>query len=240
MSLKQLLPFVLTILLCLAGAQETQPFRVGEVLRYDASINFLRAGSAVLEVSSQESLQDAQVFHIIFSLTSNRFLDRLYRVRDQVETWIDVDGLFTRKYRKKLREKNYSKDFLAQMSYEDSVVVSGKKSFPLTQELRDPYSLFYYLRTLPLQVGDLLSFTTFDNNRFTDFQVTVHRTESVRVPAGRFDCIVIEPFRKGRALLKNQGDMIIWFSDDEKRLPVKVVSKAKFGSVILRLRSVGE
>lgn len=194
----------------------------------------------MLEVSSQESLQDAQVFHIIFSLTSNRFLDRLYRVRDQVETWIDVDGLFTRKYRKKLREKNYSKDFLAQMSYEDSVVVSGKKSFPLTQELRDPYSLFYYLRTLPLQVGDLLSFTTFDNNRFTDFQVTVHRTESVRVPAGRFDCIVIEPFRKGRALLKNQGDMIIWFSDDEKRLPVKVVSKAKFGSVILRLRSVGE
>lgn len=240
MSLKQLLPFVLTILLCLAGAQETHPFRVGEVLRYDASINFLRAGSAVLEVSSQESLQDAQVFHIIFSLTSNRFLDRLYRVRDQVETWIDVDGLFTRKYKKKLREKNYSKDFLAQMGYEDSVVVSGKKSFPLTQELRDPYSLFYYLRTLPLQVGDLLSFTTFDNNRFTDFQVTVHRTESVRVPAGRFDCIVIEPFRKGRALLKNQGDMIIWFSDDEKRLPVKVVSKAKFGSVILRLRSVGE
>ncbi|MDP6594180.1 MAG: DUF3108 domain-containing protein, partial [Candidatus Marinimicrobia bacterium] len=171
--LKQLLPFILT---GLVSAQEGLPFQVGEILNYDASINFLKAGAAALEVSSQESLQDAQVFHIIFSLTSNRFLDRLYRVRDEVDTWIDVDGLFTRKYRKKLREKNYSKDFMAQMDYEDSVVVSGEKSFPLTQELRDPYSLFYYLRTLPLQVGDLLSFTTFDNNRFTDFQVTVHRT----------------------------------------------------------------
>ena len=235
--LKQLLPFILT---GLVSAQEGLPFQVGEILNYDASINFLKAGAAALEVSSQESLQDAQVFHIIFSLTSNRFLDRLYRVRDEVDTWIDVDGLFTRKYRKKLREKNYSKDFMAQMDYEDSVVVSGEKSFPLTQELRDPYSLFYYLRTLPLQVGDLLSFTTFDNNRFTDFQVTVHRTESVRVPAGRFDCIVIEPFREGRALLKHQGDMTIWLSNDEKRLPVMVVSKAKFGSVTMRLRSVGK
>jgi hypothetical protein len=52
---------------------------------------------------------------------------------------------------------------------------------------------------------------------------------------GKFDCLVVEPFREGRMLFKNRGDMKVWLSDDSQRLPIKIVSKAKFGSLVMKL-----
>jgi len=46
---------------------------------------------------------------------------------------------------------------------------------------------------------------------------------------------VVEPFREGRMLFKNRGDMKVWLSDDSQRLPVKIISKAKFGSLVMKL-----
>jgi len=49
---------------------------------------------------------------------------------------------------------------------------------------------------------------------------------------------VVRPFREGKNLFKNQGDMQIWISDDERRLPVKIQIKMKFGSMTLLLKKV--
>ena len=63
----------------------------------------------------------------------------------------------------------------------------------------------------------------------------VHRKENISVIAGKFDCFVVEPFKEGRTLFKNKGDMKVWISDDEHRLPVMIVSKAAFGSLVMKL-----
>lgn len=219
------------------GAQGSLPFKVGETLHYESRFNLIPTGSAQLQVSGLESMNGDSVYHIEFRVWTNPVLDRVFKIRDRIETWIDAGGLFTRKFSKKVREGKYRKEFQATIDYQDSVVTSGTQSFKIDRELRDPYSLLYYLRTLPLKVGDLLAFTTFDNGEFIDFQVTVHRQEMVRVPAGVFRCLVIEPYREGTHLLKNEGDMTIWLTDDEKRLPVKIVSRARFGSIAFRLKT---
>lgn len=217
-------------------AQGPLPFEVGENLHYESRINLIPAGSAQLEVSDLELLNGDSVYHIVFSARTNSLLDRIFKIRDRIDTWIDGGELFTRRFSKKIREGNYRQEFQATIDYEDSVVTAGNDSFRIERELRDPYSLFYYLRTLPLKVGDLMDFTTFDNGEFINFQVTVHRRETVHVPAGAFHCLVIEPFKKGTSLLKNRADMTIWFTDDERRLPVKIQSRTSFGSMTFRLK----
>ncbi|MFQ6615372.1 MAG: DUF3108 domain-containing protein [Fidelibacterota bacterium] len=217
--------------------QALLPLKVGETLQYESRINLIPTGSAQLQVSGLESLDGDSVYHIVFTVWTNRVLDRVFKIRDRIETWIDVTDLSTRRFSKKIREGNYRHEFLATIDYEDSMVTAGEDSFRIYRELRDPYSLLYYLRAIPLKVGDLLAFTTFDNGEFIDFQVTVHRRETVRVPAGIFHSLVIEPFRDGTHLLKNKGDMTIWLTDDEKRIPVKIVSKTNFGSMVFRLRT---
>ena len=220
------------------GTGQTRlPFQVGEKLTYDSHFNLIKAGTAQLHVSAREVISEVPVYHIIFTVKTNSFLDRIYKIRDRVETWIDARDFFTRKYSKKVREGNYRQTFSADVNYQDSVVTTGEDSFKIYQELRDPYSLFYYLRTIPLQIGDQFSFVTFDNNQFVNIHFNVNRRETISVGAGTFDCLVIEPFLKGKPLFKHKGDMTIWFSDDDQRLPVKVVSKTKIGSMILKLTS---
>ncbi|MEE9167979.1 MAG: DUF3108 domain-containing protein [Candidatus Neomarinimicrobiota bacterium] len=218
--------------------QGTLPFQVGETLHYDSNLNFVRAGTAKLQVLALESVDDVPAYHILFTMSTNSILDHIFKIRDRVETWIDAEDLYTLRFNKQVREGRHRYRFSANMNYEDSVVTTGDESFKFDHELRDPYSLLYYLRTLPLKVGDEFSFVTFDNNQFMDIHLTVHRKERIDVRAGEFDCFVVEPFREGRPLLKNKADMTIWLSDDHLRLPVKVVSKAVFGSIILKLRKL--
>ncbi len=222
----------------LVNGQNDLPFHVGEKLTYDASFNFITAGQAKLFVSSLDTINNSDVYHIIFSVKTNNIADRIYKIRDRVDTWVDTEGLFTRKLKKKIREGRYRKKFQAMVNYQDSVIISNGDTIKVEKELRDPYSLLMYIRATPFKVDDLFSFTTFDENEFTDFQVIVHKKQKIKVPAGKFDCYVIEPFHPDRPLFKSKGDMTIWLSDDDRRLPVKIRSRAKFGSMVLKLREV--
>jgi hypothetical protein len=204
---------------------EKHPFTVGETLEFDLKVNIIKAGNAMLKVIGEEEIDGNQVYHVKYTVKSNRYVDRLFYVRDQVDSWLDKEGLFTRRFIKNIREGSY------RYKSEDEI-------FPIESEIRDPFSLFYYLRSIPLKVGQKLSFKTFDNGQFVDFHIIVHRKENVRVPAGRFKCLVIEPYRQGKTLFKQKGDMRIWLTDDERRLPVKIETKATFGSMKMLLKKI--
>ena len=236
MTFKRLILFC-AVLASLLQA-EKHPFTVGETLEFDLKVNIIKAGNAMLKVIGEEEIDGNQVYHVKYTVKSNRYVDRLFYVRDQVDSWLDKEGLFTRRFIKNIREGSYRYKLEAEMNYIDSTLTSEDEVFPIESEIRDPFSLFYYLRSIPLKVGQKLSFKTFDNGQFVDFHIIVHRKENVRVPAGRFKCLVIEPYRKGKTLFKQKGDMRIWLTDDERRLPVKIETKATFGSMKMLLKKI--
>jgi hypothetical protein len=217
---------------------DKHPFTVGETLKYDLKVNVIKAGHAKLQVIGEEGVDENQTYHIKYTVKSNRYVDRLFYVRDQVDSWLDKKGLFTHRLIKNIREGSYRYKLEAKMNYIDSTLTSEDDVFQIDSEIRDPFSLFYYLRSIPLKVGQKLSFKTFDNGQFVDFHIIVHRKENIRVPAGRFKCLVIEPYRKGKTLFKQKGDMRIWLTDDDRRLPVKIETKATFGSMTMLLKKI--
>ena len=93
------------------------------------------------------------------------------------------------------------------------------------------------MRTIPLNVGETLTLTTFDNKSFTDFLLRVDKIESIKVPAGDFNCIVVKPYRDGKTFLKNEGDMTMWFTNDKRRIPAQILVKLKYGTMTLKLNS---
>ncbi|MCK4903499.1 MAG: DUF3108 domain-containing protein, partial [Candidatus Marinimicrobia bacterium] len=135
-------------------------------------------------------------------------------------------------------EGNYHKNYYTLIDYNNSIVITNKDTININGAVRDPYSLLYYFRTIPLEVGQILDFTTFDNKKLTGFQVIVDDKQTLETPAGKFPCVIVKPFREGKTLLKNEGDMKIWFSDDELRLPVQIQIKLKYGSMLLQLRTI--
>ena len=61
--------------------------------------------------------------------------------------------------------------------------------------------------------------------------------ERITVPAGTFDCLVVQPVIQGEGLFQFEGDLTIWLSDDEHRLPVIMKTKVKVGAIDASLKS---
>ena len=213
------------------------PFRVGETLNYSVKFNFIPAGTAALKVVSADTVNNIPSFHIQYSARTGSLADRLFKIRDRVDSWIDARGLFIHRQIKSIRQGSYRKNSNTELFYRDSLAVVNNDSIPISGIVFDPYSLFYYLRTIPLIMGKTLNMNTFDNGLFTDFQLRVDKWETLSCPAGTFKCLVINPFKDGKTLLKNEGDMTIWFSDDARRIPVQILVKLKYGTMKLKLKS---
>ncbi|MBU36708.1 MAG: hypothetical protein CMG29_05810 [Candidatus Marinimicrobia bacterium] len=227
----------LFILLSILFGQDL-PFQIGEKLIYNAKFNIIPSGTASLEVVGHDTINGIRTFHARFKASTNPTLDRLYKLRDRVDIWMDETDLFTHQLKKNIREGNYHKKTLTTIHYESSLAIINADTVTISGPVRDPYSLFFYLRSIPLEVGQLMEFTSFENKKFTPFQLAVTGKETINTQAGHFNCIVVKPFRRGEALLKNEGDMQIWFSDDKKRLPIQIQIKLKFGSMHMKLKEI--
>ena len=214
------------------------PFKVGEHLTYTLQFNVIKMGRGYLSVEANDTISSIPSYHVKFQAKTSKFADNIYRVRDYIDIWLNASDLTTIKLVKQLNEGNYHKKYDTSIDYNKSIAIVNTDTLKITGAVRDPYSLLYYFRIIPLEIGQILDFTTLDNKKLTEFQVIIDGKETVKTPAGTFNCIIIKPFREGKTLLKNDGDMKIWFSDDELRLPVQIQIKLKFGSMLLQLKTI--
>ena len=218
--------------------QSAWPFQIGERLTYDVSFTGITAGQASLEVVNDTVVNNNHQLHIRFNARTTFPVSSIYTINDQVDTWLDSKYLYTKKLTKNIREGNYKNDSYTIIDYDQSIAITNGDTVIIDQFLRDPYSLFYFLRTIPLIIDETIDFTAFDGKKITPFQVITKTKETINTMAGTFPCLVVKPFREGTTLLKNKGDMMIWFSDDKIRLPIQIRIKLKYGSMLLKLKDI--
>ena len=227
----------LSIFTILIG-QSAWPFQIGEKLTYNVSFTGITAGQASLEVVNDTVLNNNHQLHIRFNARTTFPVSSIYTINDQVDTWLDSKYLYTKKLTKNINEGNYKNDSYTIIDYDQSIAITNGDTVIIDQFLRDPYSLFYFLRTIPLIIDETIDFTAFDGKKITPFQVITKTKETINTMAGTFSCLVVKPFRKGATLLKNKGDMMIWFSDDKIRLPIQIRIKLKYGSMLLKIKDI--
>ena len=214
------------------------PFKIGESLQYHAEFNRVRVGEAELKVSGIEEINTIKSYHIIYVAKTKGLADRLFKIRDQIDIWIDKEGFFTHRLIKNINQGNYKNKVDVRFDYNKSIAKTSTKEISIDFKARDSFSLFYYLRTILLKENDIMSFSSFEGRRIVDYKLQIKGNEIIRTELGNITCTVIRPYQEGGNLFKNQGDMQIWISNDEKRLPVKIQIKMKFGSMTLLLKKV--
>ena len=65
--------------------------------------------------------------------------------------------------------------------------------------------------------------------------VKIHKRERIKVDAGTFNTIVIEPLVVEGGLFKSDGSILMWMTDDENKIPVKVTTKIVIGDIYAEL-----
>ncbi len=211
-------------------------FAVGEVLTYGVSFGIISAGEARMAIPEQVPCGDRECYHIISEVKTSDFFSKIFRVQDRVESFMDVQGLFPWRYEKHIREGKYKADRSAVFDHQRGLAFSGKDTIKITPYTQDVLSIIYFLRTQNLQVDHTISIDNYEDKKLFPLTVQVKGREKIGVPAGKFDCLLVEPGLRAGSFIEQKGKMWIWFSNDQRKLPVKIKSKVSFGSINMELK----
>ncbi|MDM7926022.1 MAG: DUF3108 domain-containing protein [bacterium] len=217
---------------------ENRAFRVGEALTFEVAYGVVNAGTAVMSIPDTQWVQGRPCYHIVTTAESNAFFSKMFRVRDRVESVMDMEGLFSWHFEKHLREGGYKSNRIERFDPRQRLAYTKRDTIRTPPFVQDILSAFYYTRTRPLQPGQPFDIECFSGKHVYPLRVLVHRREKAEVPAGKFRCIVVEPVLRGEGLFNQKGKLTIWLTDDERRIPVLMKSKVLIGSIDCRLKTI--
>jgi len=213
-------------------------FTVGEKLTFDIDWGPATVGTAVMAVPRVKKFNGRDVYEVRTRAMSNKLISAFYPVDDQVISYIDTEGIYSLRLEKRLSEGKWRQRRLFFLDQEKNLAYSEKDTVKIPEYSQDILSAFFYIRTQDLQVGKTIEIPHYDNDKVYYLTVEVLKKQQVRVPAGKFNCIVVEPKLKTQALFKHEGRIKIYLTDDEKKIPVLMTSKVVFGQISAKLTKI--
>lgn len=220
---------------------ENTAFGFGERLDYELGYKFIKAGVASFTVGKDPLQQSGRnCYDIRFDVMSLKSLDFLYKVRDRYRTLVDIDGIFPWKFEQTIREGGFSKDFSATFDQYSKTAYTTEGTFQVPDFVHDVVSAFYYVRTYNLKdmkKGEKIVLHNFFDRETHELQVVILGRKKVTVKAGTFNTVVVEPIIKKGGLFKSEGRILLYLTDDDRKVPVKVSTQIPIGYIDAELTS---
>jgi len=220
----------------LPAALEDLPYRIGESCTFEIGYGPIKAGTATISVVDTLSYFGQSVLHVRTRARSNRFFDAFFKVRDQATSYIDADSLFARYHARSIREGGYEKNFEIHFDQVDGIAYEpdgGMVEFD--PPIHDVLSAFFRVRTMPLEDGAVFDLPSHDDDKVHQLKISVIRRETRDTHLGRVRCVVVQPTLGNAGLFRSQGDLFVWFTDDERRIPVLMKATVPVGAIEARL-----
>lgn len=211
------------------------PFETGEKLTFDVRFGGLKVGTGRMEVLGLQNIRGREAWHTRFTVKGGI---PLYRVNDRMESWIDSRSFESLRFVQDLQEGRRDKERTFEI-YPDRGTYSENGEVEHAPSVEDPLddaAFLYFVRTIPLEVGQTYEFNRYFRPDRNPVRIRVLRKETVTVPAGKFETIVIQPIIKSKGIFSEKGEAQMWLTDDPRRLLVQMKSNLSIGSLNLYLR----
>jgi hypothetical protein len=216
----------------------SRPFVPGERLSYDVYFGAIKVGTGSMEVRGIDTVRGRPAYHTAFRLDGGI---PFYRVEDVFESWFATDDLaslrFVQDQNEGTKERQHRYEIYPERRTYDDLTDADPEQ-PSVADPLDDGSFVYFVRTVPLEVGKTDEFQRYFKPDRNPVTIRVVRRERVKVPAGTFDAIVIQPVIKTKGVFSESGHAELWISDDDKRVILQMRSQLSFGSLDLYLTSV--
>jgi hypothetical protein len=215
------------------------PFGPGERAIYQVKLGPVTVGEGSMQVVRIESVRGSRTYRLSMVLSGGI---PLARVNNHYQSWLDVEKLASRRFIQDQHEVRYTRfrhfEFYPEERRWERADVEETGELPTDLPL-DDISFVYYVRSLPLEVGETYTLDRYFQERGNPVVVKVVRRDTVEVPAGTFETIVVEPIIQTRGLFGEGGEAEIHFSDDDRRILVQMKSRVPVvGSLSLHLKEV--
>ncbi|MCE2397162.1 DUF3108 domain-containing protein [Candidatus Poribacteria bacterium] len=210
------------------------PIQIGEVLTYSVKIKGLPAGTQVTKVVEKTTLADRHVYRFRSERQTGSLLGKLYHFYDQTESYVTTDQLYPLKYVRNLEDQKYRARVEIDFDHSEGTAQhtknSANKALDIPIGTQDDLSMIYFLRSKELQIGHTYAFPVIVKDKCEHVTLEILRREVIKTKAlGRVETLV----------LRTSHDYLMWLTNDERRIPVKIEAKTpRIGKLVGVLEKV--
>lgn len=212
----------------------------GEHATYDVELRGRRVGRGSFDVIGLDSVDGRNTMHASLKVSGGLLFAR---VDDQFDSWFDPHRFISRRFVQNQHEVGRTRKRQYEIAPEQGTFLekhSGRVDSLATAEPLDDVSFLFFVRSLPLRVGDVDTIPRyFKSGRDVIVRVVGKRT--ITVPAGTFETIVVQPtITNAGGLFGQGGNAEVYFTADSARTLVMLTSHVPvLGSLALMLRENG-
>jgi hypothetical protein len=215
-------------------------FPAKQTLTYAVDWRVFPAGTATFHIEQVGGMQ-----HVVATGESIGAVNLLFRVNDRFESYFNRTTGCSTSFAKQLQEGRRqiisTLRFLSEgkQVLEEKNLVTGtskQQQSPIPPCVTDLMSAIFYGASQPLQPGGSFRMPVADAMRVVDVTMKAEAREQVVTPAGTFPTIRVQPTADA-GVVKNRGNIWIWYTDDEHRTPVQMRARLFWGTMTMRLVS---
>jgi len=216
------------------------PFGPGERLEYQVKLGIISAGSGWIGVEGVDTTRGRQTYRLGMGISGGRLF---LKVNDRYQSWLDTRTLVSRHFIRDVHEVRY-KSYKEWAIYPeerrwDQLDDADEADTMSTSEPLDELAFLFWLRTLPLEVGETYTSHNYFKDDGNPVVIKVLRRERREVPAGEFNTIVVQPIIQTSGLFSQGGKAEVYLTDDADRHVVYLRSEVPLiGSITLHLKSI--
>jgi hypothetical protein len=217
-------------------------FPTGQNYIFSGEWRLFNAGTATLHFESTGSEN-----HIVMTADATGAVALLYHVHDRMESVIDAKTFCSRSIKKHTEEGFRRVDTNLVIEYKRKKAIFDEKNLKnnstrhaendVPECVTDVISGIFYAGTVPAQPGGQFSFPLNDGGKTVDVLAHVEAREEIKVPAGTYKTIRIQP-EVLSGPLKGKGKVWVWYSDDANHIPVQMRAKLFWGTLTFKLQRI--
>jgi len=183
---------------------------------------------------------------VVATAESQGAVNVIFPVHDHFEARFDPRTFCSLEISKHSEEGSHKRETSIKFDYERKKSVLDEKNLKTGETKKvendlagcatDVITGFYYLQSLPLQIGATYEFPISDG-KTAMVRATVEKREQIKVPAGTFPAVLVIAEATSGSLL-SKGKVWVWYSDDAKHTPVQMRAKLGWGTLLFRLQRI--
>ena len=223
----------------LAAPRPGYSFPVKQTLTYAVDWRVFPAANAVLHMEqdgTREKLTvDAQTVSVI---------NMIFRVNDRFQTVFDREKGCSQEFDKQAVEGRRQVSSTMKIDYQTGRSILDERNLTTGQTkhleagvpscVTDLLTGVFYASSQPMEVGKSFTMPVADPLKTVVVTMKVEAREEVKTPLGTFKTLRVHPTADA-GVVKNRGDIWIWYTDDDRHIPVQMRARLFWGTITFRL-----
>jgi hypothetical protein len=230
------------------------PFKIGETLTYEVNFSKLifsgTIGELKLSVSKSTDSANPEMIELNAEAVSKGFFPALFgvKVKDRYTSLVDQTDFGVHASTKLLDQGKLRREQKAvidrqagRVTYSDRDLTKAKTEAKIKEKaspswVQDLLSSIYYVRTQPLNAGDIVPVPISDGGDVYNIEVIAGRREEIKTGGGKFKAIQLNVKVFDGRYIRRSGEMLVWVTDDPQRIPLRARIKTSGTTITVDLK----